>query len=268
MALTEFVIMPGRDWQNICDNIREISGSTDLLTSGDVVEIMNPVLQMDAELLNAGGAYPENRPFVKTAVIPENTAYLDVETFQTLPNVTEVHLNGNCDVEVYQEYDSSTKSYTYKNAFTIGNINLEHLVIKNRNALPQNFLAKSATLKSVEIEDCTGLVENAFEGCSALTDVVFSGYVGAIPSYAFQLCTSLKNVTLCEGVTELAYYCFGTCMALESLTIPRTVTHIDSAAFYGHPNYGVPDVLLRVYSGSYAETWAIENGNRYEVIEE
>lgn len=268
MALTEFVIMPGQDWQSICDHIREITGGTDLLTSGDVVEITNTVLQMDEELLNAGGAYPASSPFVKTVVIPENTAYLDMETFQTLPNVTEVHLNGNCEVEVYQEYNSTSKTYTYQNAFTAGNIQLEHLTVKNRNELPQNFLKNTTTLKSVKIENCAGLGVSVFEGCSALTDVVFSGYAGAIPSNAFQLCTSLKNVTLCEGVTELAYYCFGTCMALESLTIPRTVTYIDSAAFYGHPSYGVPDVLLRVYSGSYAETWAIENGNRYEVIEE
>lgn len=36
MALTDYVIMPGEDWQAVCDAVRAKTGSAELLKSGDV----------------------------------------------------------------------------------------------------------------------------------------------------------------------------------------------------------------------------------------
>lgn len=37
MALTDYVIMPGTDYQALCDKIREKTGKTDVIKSGDLV---------------------------------------------------------------------------------------------------------------------------------------------------------------------------------------------------------------------------------------
>ena len=43
MALTEMVIMPGEDYQAICDSVRAKTGRTELLKSGEVAPAINGI---------------------------------------------------------------------------------------------------------------------------------------------------------------------------------------------------------------------------------
>lgn len=43
MALTDFIIMPGADYQAACDKLREKSGKTDLIKSGDLASEIEAV---------------------------------------------------------------------------------------------------------------------------------------------------------------------------------------------------------------------------------
>lgn len=43
MALTDYVIMPGADYQAACDKIREKTGKTDLIKSGDLAAAIGSI---------------------------------------------------------------------------------------------------------------------------------------------------------------------------------------------------------------------------------
>lgn len=80
-----------------------------------------------------------------------------------------------------------------------------------------------------------GLVEfstNAFNGCTALNNIVMPSTVEAIYDYVFQDCTSLSNVTLNEGCTTLGHHVFKNC-PLAAVTFPKTLGSIDEWAFEG-----------------------------------
>ena len=72
---------------------------------------------------------------------------------------------------------------------------------------------------------------------------------------AFGSCTSLKNIIIPGSVTSIGSGAFSHCTSLENITIPSSITSIRSDAFN---NSG----LKTIYgvSGSYAETFAGENG--------
>lgn len=51
MALTDYVIMPGTDYQAICDAIRAKTGKTDVIKSGDAAT--------EIESINVGGDFSD-----------------------------------------------------------------------------------------------------------------------------------------------------------------------------------------------------------------
>lgn len=72
MALTDMVIMPGADYQSMCDSIRALDGSTDVIKSGDYsgkVQAVSDTVDTQASLISqietalegkaGGGAEPE-----------------------------------------------------------------------------------------------------------------------------------------------------------------------------------------------------------------
>ena len=100
--------------------------------------------------------------------------------------------------------------------------------------------------------------DSAFDGC-VLTNIVFSGSVTNIGSYAFAYCSSLGAVTMpmsvnsvgvaafleCSALTNVVIsdrvgsigdYAFASCSSLSCVTIPAGVTNIADYAFSGCSN--------------------------------
>lgn len=116
---------------------------------------------------------------------------------------------------------------------------------------------------SISIPDkMTGIKNNAFNGCTALTGVVFSpssqitsleyraflecrslsgtivipNGLEKIAFETFELCISLQAVDLGTGVTEIEYEAFNGCIAMTSVSGGASCETIGRSAFYGCVN--------------------------------
>lgn len=98
----------------------------------------------------------------------------------------------------------------------------------------------------------------------------------------FRGCSSLKQITIPNSVTSIGYEAFYRC-SLEEITIPNSVISIDEKAFSlsGLEKIVIPnsvvsieenafsdcnDVCIYCNRGSYAETFAMENGINFKYI--
>ena len=79
----------------------------------------------------------------------------------------------------------------------------------------------------------TGIGDNAFKYCTALTNVVIPNSVTTIGYSAFYWCSSLTGVTISNSVTWIKDSTFQGCSRLTSVTIPNSVTYIGYSAFNG-----------------------------------
>ncbi|MDR0920423.1 MAG: leucine-rich repeat protein, partial [Oscillospiraceae bacterium] len=89
---------------------------------------------------------------------------------------------------------------------------------------------------------------------SDLTSITIPESVTSIGDAAFQSCENLTSISIPEGVTSIGTAMFNNCSSLTSITIPESVTSIGEDAFYN-----CDSLTISGYTGSYAETYALEN---------
>ncbi|MDR1292348.1 MAG: leucine-rich repeat protein [Clostridiales Family XIII bacterium] len=122
------------------------------------------------------------------------------------------------------------------------------------------YYSRSLTFATIP-ESVTSIGEMAFSICKSLESITISNGVTSIGDGAFSNCTSLESITIPNSVTSIGDGAFGECTSLESVYIPSSVTSIGRDAFYECIN-----LLLKVHSDSYAQSYAIENDIPYDLI--
>ena len=65
--------------------------------------------------------------------------------------------------------------------------------------------------------------EQAFLGCSTLTEIKIPDNVATIGCSAFQRCTNLKTVEIGSGIKTIEYNTFASCLQLESIKVDAVV---------------------------------------------
>ena len=141
-------------------------------------------------------------------------------------------------------------------------------------------------LNNIHIPESVSLIEEeAFSFCSALSGVSLPHNISYIDTGTFMDCgfksvtipsnvsrigyqafyenTSLESVVIEDGTTEICRSAFEGCVSLKSITIPASVKTIDSFAFKEDTN-----VIIHGYTGSYAQTYAKEEGYKFVALED
>lgn len=116
-------------------------------------------------------------------------------------------------------------------------------------------------LKAVELgAGFTYIPPEEFIGCTNLTKFHFGENVTFIDGGAFERC-GFKTLVIPDSITFINIGAFANCAELEKITIPASVTEIGEGTFDGCDK-------LTIYgsSGSYAETYAAENGIAFSVL--
>ncbi len=116
-------------------------------------------------------------------------------------------------------------------------------------------------IKGVKISDAVETINSmSFLNCYSLEIFISGKNVKTIGSYAFNYCTSLKVVALNDGLQSLQYGCFIETNQLEEVFVPTSVSEIDTPFVQFSDN-----VTIITEAGSAAETYAKENGIKYEI---
>lgn len=135
-----------------------------------------------------------------------------------------------------------------------------------------------SALESVTLSPNLQTIGNwAFRGCKSLASLTLPNSVTSLGEYAFASCTNLSKLKLSLGLDKIAPYAFyddtaltkveipysvqsiekkafANCDNLTEVTIPVSVTYIDPTAFDDYAK-----MTIYGLSGSYAETFALEN---------
>lgn len=121
------------------------------------------------------------------------------------------------------------------------------------------------SVKKIVIPDTVLMInDGAFMSCTVLEEVYIGNSITSIPDDCFFACPSLKTVHLPDMVEFIGNEAFFGCSELD-LYIPEKVSYIGNDALGKHidPHLNVTvsihGFLLRGVSGSYAETYALEN---------
>lgn len=197
------------------------------------------------------GLGKENEPLVKHIVVCEGITTLRLGAFSELPNVVSVDLP------------------------------------QSLTTIESTAFAWCASLKEITLpRNASSVSPNAFQECIALQSIYVDSQNAWYRSVDGVLFTKDMKTLLCfpyarsgsyqipDGVTELAFKSFSWGGKLSSVTIPESVTNINNDAFCGK-YYDAWDTstfrgVVRVYKGSYAETYAkskAEDGLKYEIID-
>ena len=121
-------------------------------------------------------------------------------------------------------------------------------------------------LKSVVLNEVTGMDAYAFEGCTALEGVFFSmsdEIFANIGKGAFKNCKKLTNFSFPTGVKMIGAEAFQNTALSGTITLGTNIKEIGEDAFDGCEN-----ILIRCYKNSVAHQYAAKNNIPFELIGE
>lgn len=95
-----------------------------------------------------------------------------------------------------------------------------------------SFYCCGFTTLQLNFADGVSIGDRAFEQCTSLTGVKFTGKVTELGKDAFADCTSLASISFEEGLTTVGYGAFSDCNSLKYVYLPSTVSYVDKYVFW------------------------------------
>lgn len=180
MALTDYVIMPSADYTAACDKVRERTGKTDPIKSGD--------LAAEIEAIPSGGGG---------------------ETENVLDLMADGRLGGDIVLETATKIREMF-AYDCKGVTSVRAPNATKIL---NNAF--YIFNTGGSLKSVYAPKCTYVGEYAFAYQMKLTDLTLGTVGNSVSKGAFQYCP-LPDISFAKHCTSLGNDCFAGCAATSA----------------------------------------------------
>lgn len=222
MALTDCILMPGIDYQNICNAIRAKTGKTDLIKSGDMASEIGSIETYDNALVKSivGNSIAE----INESDLEEIT-FIGRRAFYECTNLTSV---------VIPDSVTSIGVYAFSRCFNLNNIVIPDSVVTIfSDAFSQTGLTSIVFPRSVTI-----IPSDVVCGCDNLTSIVVDENNPVY--YSIDNCLIKKD----DPATLLA--------GCQTSIIPDSVTSIARGAFKGLSSFGgstsltIPDTIANI----------------------
>ena len=178
---------------------------------------------------------------------------------------------------------TSLKSVTFLGGYTIvagsdrnarpfqGCTNIETVTFNSNNVqdakvtISDNMFVDCKKLTSIDLSNVSlndeKIGENAFKGCTALSEVKFAANTKAISQNAFSGCTALTAVDLKDKQTQtIGQGAFQNCTSLATLSLPASLTSIGASAFNGNAikHITIPSSVTEIGNAAFANCSALE----------
>ena len=158
------------------------------------------------------------------------------QNFELQGNGQAPFVVGNLKYRVTSQNENTVEVMGYQtaptDALTIPATVTYNEVTYTVTGIKEQVFANCSALTSVSLPDgLTSIGNKTFEYCSALATVNIGSGLTTIGNAAFANCTSLTGITLPDGLTTIGDEAFFNCTSLTGITIPNTVTSIGTAAF-------------------------------------
>ena len=252
MALTDYVIMPSADYQAACNKLREKTGKTDLIKSGDMakeIEEMSWINLLEFDDL-------------AISILDGSITSITNDTITVLP----AYALAGCVNLTYAKFENATiiGEYGFENDSALVTIECPKVTSINSGMLGSNTFSGCTSLSKVELPLVETLGRYCFENCTSLISISLPS-VTSIDSNVFQGCTALTSVDT-SSLTSIDSKAFSDCSALNTLILRNTdavCTNMSDKTFENTPfavggtggTVYVPEALIESYK--IAENWSI-----------
>lgn len=185
--MSELAVMPLADYKGICDKVREKTGTTEPIKSGDMVSMLdeiggtieNPYVEYIYYTNDAGAGRLKvichNFEFFYSNMFANETALTDVD-LTDCPNMTD-----------------------------IGSVTFQNCQYITEFVIP---------------ETITILKQQVFQNCYGLTEMVIPASVQEMWAQTFYNCKNMTKVTFKGTPTKILNNVFNSCTALKTINVP------------------------------------------------
>ena len=268
--LTEYVIMPGSDYQNICNSVRSKTGGADLLKSGEVSAAIDSI-QASGEGIEHKDVnfYDYDGTLLHSYTIEEASS---LTSLPTLPSHDGLICQGwNYDLDIIKNYgrnvdigamyitdDGKTRLYIDTGSGVVTDVTINYgytgtngVTIDwgdgtSETATDVGYVTKTHTYEntgdyiiSLDSSENITLGYNDSNSCMHLNNfnlarlkkVEIGSNVKILSPYSFQNCYALSSISIPNGVTSIGNNAFSACYVLSSISIPNGITSIGNNAF-------------------------------------
>ena len=177
---------------------------------------------------------------LKSVIIPKGVTSIGPGTFERCSSLTNVTLPDSLtEIRGFSHCSSLTSIDIPDGVTSLGGFNdctgLTSVTIPGSvERIAGGAFWDCSSLKSVTAPNGVNvniIGANAFNGCSALTDIAILDWVTTIGDDAFRDCTALTDVTALDYITTIGNNAFRGCSSLTGVTIPSFADSIGEYAF-------------------------------------